>query len=792
MLEFVEGETLARSLARGAMPIEEASTSALQIAEALEAAHENGIVHRDLKPGNVMVTRRGPGEGARLRAREDGMNRATIGRTRTRRPSNALHRTSACVLGTAAYMSPEQARGAAVDRRTDIWSFGCVLYEMPTGRQPFPRARPSRTTDARVLRARSGLGALPDRDTGARCATLVERCLRKDPRHRLRDIGDALLELEALPDETAATDESGGARQRRREYVWAAVALLALATAVIAVAARHTPAPDTRAVAFTVQASQGGVLDVGQPLSPDGRKLAFVAASSGGATLIWVRPIDSPTPRALEGTDGASNVFWSPDSQELGFFAGGRLKRIPAAGGAAQVICSIPGVEGASWGSRGVILIGTRGTLLQVSAAGGEPVPATALNAAAGDQFHERPDFLPDGRHFLFVVLSGGLNHFQAFVGDLDSNERLELPGIRSGARFAATGHVLFTRNNALMAQRFDVARLTLSGEPFQIAERAAGGNTTPFSASTNGSVAYLAQPDTQTEVQWFNRAGTPLGVAGPRGRYFNQELSPDDARIALDLLTEGNVDIWTLDIATSVRSRVTTHEAAEFAPTWSPDGRSIGFTSYRSGVGNLYRREVDVVAASDTLVQQSATEQRLSDWSRDDRYLIYEQDGQTAGEVNIWAVSLGGRPETIRVTNTPFINHNPRLSPDARWIAYESNEAGQFEVYVQSFPRDGARQQVSAGGGLTPRWRPDGTELYYLTGEGVVMARSVTVVGDTLRLGLPSRLFGANVAFTGVGRVLNVSSDGRFLLNVVPADRAPSSLVVLHNWVHSGSAPAP
>ena len=426
-----------------------------------------------------------------------------------------------------------------------------------------------------------------------------------------------------------------------------------------------------------------------------------------------------------------------------------------------------------------------------MSAAGGEPVPATALNAAAGDQFHERPDFLPDGRHFLFVVLSGGLNRFQAFVGDLDSNERLELPGIRSGARFAATGHVLFTRTTRSWrngstppGSRCQASRSRLPSARPEATRPLLGVDERQCGVSR---AARYADGAAMVRPRW-NAARR----RGPRDRYFNQELSPDDTRIALDLATDGNVDIWTLDIATSVRSQSHDHEAAEFTPIWSPDGRGIGFTSYRSGVGNLYRREVDVVAANDTLVQQSAIEQRLSDWSRDDQYMVYEQDGQTAEEVNIWAVSLGGRPETIRVTNTPFRNHNPRLSPDARWIAYQSNESGQFEVYVQSFPREGARQQVSAGGGRTPRWRPDGKELYYLTGDGVVMARSVTVARDTLRLGLPSRLFRANVAFTGLGRVLNVSSDGRFLLNVVPADRAPSSLFVLHNWVHSGSAPAP
>jgi dipeptidyl aminopeptidase/acylaminoacyl peptidase len=331
------------------------------------------------------------------------------------------------------------------------------------------------------------------------------------------------------------------------------------------------------------------------------------------------------------------------------------------------------------------------------------------------------------------------------------------------------------------MAQKFDVATFALAGEPFQIAEY--GGAQffrNPFSASANGGVAYLARPDTQTELQWFDRSGTPLGVAGPRDDYNSPELSPDENRIGFDIATNGNYDIWTLDIATAIKSRVTTNKAADYQPLWSPDGRTIGFTSYRSGIGNLYRREIDVVA-DDTLIQESTIEQRVSDWARDDSYLVYEQDQPTSGDqqaaADIWAVSLRGPPDPIRITNTPFNERNPRLSPDARSIAYESNESEQVEVYVQSFPQPRARQRVSAGGGRNPRWKPDGTELYYLTDDGALMARSVNTAGDALRLGPPSRLFRANVSFVGgPGRVLNVARDGRFLLNVVPAHRRRSS----------------
>jgi Tol biopolymer transport system component len=794
ILELVEGQTLAVWIALGAMErtgagstltVVNAVAIARQVADALDAAHERGVVHRDLKPANIKIAPDG-----RVKILDFGLAKLhSAVSSASEAPSPTV--TSGVVLGTAPYMSPEQARGKAVDRRTDVWAFGCLLYELLTGRQAFPAGETATDTLVRVVASDPDWTALPAA-TPFSVRRLLERCLRKDARNRLRDIGDALLELEEQP-ELAPPPISAVVVRRRPAVLTAAAFVVPAVLAGALVAWWRAPAIDTRPVAFSVEAPERGALDVGEPLSPDGRKLAFVASVGDGEPVIWIRRVDALAPQALAGTEGATYVFWSPDSQHVGFVADGRLKRVPVTGGGVQVICTAcdrQGFQGVSWGAMGVILIGTRGPLLQVAASGGEPQPATQLDTAAGDQWHTGPAFLPDGRQFIFNVRSGGFANEQAYVASLDAPDRRALEGIRSPARYAPSGHLLFRSGTALMAQRFDVDTLTLSGDAVEVAERAAGGNTALFSAAADGTLAYLALADTDTELRWYDRAGTDLGLAGPKGSYLNPELSPDDLRVAVDRNIDGNVDIYLLDLTTGIVSRVTRDNAADFNPIWFGDGRALGFTSYRGGLGRVYRREVDVVAA-DALVIETAVEQRAFDWSDDGRYLVYVQEqpataSATEGE-DLWAVPLdtdSGVP--VRITYDAANEAGARVSPDVRWIAYESNESGRPEIYVQSFPDPGAKRQVSAGGGRTPRWKHDGTELYYLTPDGTVMAVSVSPSGDGVRYGAPARLFDADVAFTGLGDVLSVARDGRFLLNVVPADRAPPAIVVLQDWLAS------
>jgi len=792
VLELVEGPTLEDWIALRAARRSGSNLSlrnalgdsvaiARQIAGALDAAHERGIVHRDLKPANVKVAPDG-----RVKVLDFGLAKAR-GATETAGQPTAttLHTDAGVVLGTVPYMSPEQARGVAVDRRTDIWAFGCILYELLTGRPAFPSGQTASDTLAAVLARDPDWSALPA-SVPSRLRKLVARCLEKDPRERLRDIGDALPDLRDGPDETAPSADSAR-RSDRRAIVLGVIALLATAAAAyFAVSSIRRPSGVGR-TAFTVRAPEGGELTVGQPLSPDGTKLAFIAPTSAGAPMVWVRPIDSITARKLEGTEGATDVFWSPDSQNLGFFADGRLKRIPAAGGAIQSLCSVDSPQGGSWGSQNVILIGTRGPLLRVSAAGGTPTAATTVDLQANEQFHLGPDFLPDGRRFLFAAQGKGLSTLQAFVGSLDSDERRALDGVHSAVRYAATGHVLFTRDGGLLAQVFDADKAQLTGEPFQAADRVAGTNgRIPFSVSANGSLAYLSVPDRETELRWFDHFGVPQELAAPKGTRQAAALSPDGTRVAFQSVSQGNWDIWVRDFSTGGETRVTSDPGPDYSPIWSPDGRALLFTSYRFGFGRMFRIEIGGGANAEAPLRENKVEQRGSDWSADGLYVAYEQnDPENYRQSDLWAVAVKDGSDPIRLTSTDADEHTPRFSPDVRWVAYQSNESGRNEVYVLPFQHSGRRQAVSVGGGRDPRWKSDGTELFYLADDGGVMAVSVTTTPDGARFGPPKRLFRADVELNGLlDRALNVSTNDRFLIEVVPADRAPSSIVVLQNWV--------
>ena len=805
ILELVEGETLAERIARGPIPIGEALILAGQIADALEAAHEKGVVHRDLKPANVKITPEG-----RVKVLDFGLAKihefAGGAQNASQSPTlSAVQTMGGVILGTAAYMSPEQARGKSVDRRADVWAFGCVLYEMLTSRQTFPNGETVSDTLAGILTRDPDWQALPP-STPQKIHALLERCLRKDAERRLRDVGDARVEIEearAEAEPRAAAPASG----RRREFALAAFALVFFLTTAAG------------AIRFFLKPTAGAEtvrLDVAPPLnsgassfsiSPDGRKLAFVTGPS--PRLIWVRALDSGTAQPIPSTDPVASVgrgggfFWSADSEYIAFVTqDNKLKKVAATGGPAQLLCSVSAGVGndscyGTWNAEGVIVLGndsSPGPLLRVSA-GGEPVPATELDKSRKEQSHRYPYFLPDGHHYLYLATGSDARDRVAYVGTLNSKERHPLEGIAAEVKYA-NGHLIFIRDGALMAQPFDIKRLALTGQAFAIANPfvPSASLAGPFSVSLADSLAYRATIINATgavssQLAWFDRNGRQAALAGPEGEYVGPELSPDGNSVAFARGAPRN--IWTLDIAKRLASPLTSGSSDDSNPRWSPDGKTIAFQSVRDGVASLYSRAVGVVA-EDKLLLKTESAKTLSDWSRDGKYLAYTDSG------DIWALPLSGdsksseAPKPIQITKTFFTEVFPRISPDGHWIAYVSNESKQVEVYIQSFPEPGFKQQVSTGAGSNVvRWSWDGKELFYFgQNRAGLFSVSTRSAGASLVVGAPVFLYPPPP--TGRSDILSVSADGRSLRQLIgatAATEAPANagstigITVILNW---------
>ena len=793
VMELVEGEDLSQRIARGAISLDDALCIAQQIAEALEAAHEQNIIHRDLKPANVKVRSDGT-----VKVLDFGLAKALepigsmpggVSMSPTITTPAMTH--AGVILGTAAYMSPEQARGKPVDKRADIWAFGCVLFEMLSGRRPFPKEETVSDTLAGILKGEPAWNALPA-DTPQQIRTLVERCLRKDVRRRLPDIAQARIELDEARSEPIPAAERAPAPHRLR-FLWpAATALSLLAAAGLAAWVILSPVPEQVVARFDVAPPPGAtplppfgrMMDVGQPLSPDGRMVAYVATAEG-KEVIWVRSLDSSTARPLPGTEDATRPTWSPDSQYIAFFAQGRLKKVAIEGGPPSVISNEAGRE-VAWGSGNVILIGGGGKpLRRVSAEGGETTLATEFGPA--ETTHDYPEFLPDGRHFLYMARHGGTpEDWDVFVGRLDSNERQLLPGVHAGVRYSPTGHLLYLRDRTLMAQPFDVDRRDLTGNAFAVAEGVQVGPHPPFSTSTNGSLAYLGElspPDSR--LAWFDRSGKQLAVISQSGQYDRVALSANSRWVAFDRGLD--TDIFLFDIERALTSKFVSTSAADFAAVWSADARTIAFASSRDPAGNvgpqntsgghLYERVVGVVG-EDRLLLKTDAGKIPTDWSRDGRYLAYTSRN------DVWAVPMRASDEAqpVRVTDTPFVESGGRFSPDGSLIAYQSNESGgRPEVYVQTFPGRGARQQVSVGGGSQPRWAPIGTELFYVAPDLTLMSVSIKADGGELHARSPVPLF-QSLAFQRDSEY-DVSSDGRFLLKLPGEGPRAASITVIVNW---------
>jgi len=792
VLELVEGPTLADRIALGRITLDEALPIARQIADALEAAHERGIVHRDLKPANIKVRADGM-----VKVLDFGLAKALESRAIASDPSLSPTITSPAVtregiiLGTAAYMAPEQARGKSADKRADMWAFGCVLYEMLTGRCAFPGAEVAETL-AGVIRGEPDWHALTD-ETPAPIRRLLRRCLVKDPKGRVADASIARIEIdEAL---SGATDvpTTATAVQRRERFVWATVLTVVAALAVSALVwslRAAPPAGEMRLDITTPPTADPGSLAI----SPDGRRIVFVATSDGVSKL-WLRSLESGNAAPLAGTDGAVAPFWSPDSRAIGFFTttDGQLKRIDIDTRSLKVLGNAPLGTGGTWNQDGTILyshLASGREVSRISATGSEPSPATRLGAS--EPTHQFPQFLPDGRHFLYYTLDA--KPAGVHVARLDGAETKRLFDADSPAVFAPPGYLLFLRQGTLFAHAFDPVRLELTGNPFRVADQLDWDLPPPLSASATGILVFRTGSTRATETRplvWFDRSGKEIRTVKTTNPGTRPSLSPDGRQVALmGGIVAGPPQITLLTLDRDISSRFTSSGAINLDPVWSPDGRQIVFSkANNTGTFDLYSkptttdREEELVLAT----APGTFAAIASDWSSDGKYLLFDTT-DSKFNFDMWALAMTGDRKPFPVVQTTFQEKGAQFSPDGKWIAYESNETGRFEVYLRAFPNGGRAVPVSASGGAQVRWRRDGKELFYIALDGRLTAVPIQVnssgqiePGAPMPL-FPTRLGGAVQALERQQYV--VALDGqRFLMSTVPDNISPSPITVVLNW---------
>jgi serine/threonine protein kinase len=818
VMELVEGDDLSQRIARGALPLEEARSIGIQIASALEAAHDEGIVHRDLKPANIRVRPDGT-----VKVLDFGLAKALEPAALAGDPSYALTISSpailtgaAVILGTAAYMAPEQARGQTVDRRADIWALGAVLFEMLTGTRAF-KGQDIVETLAAVINQEPDWTRLPAALPPA-LGTYLRRCLEKNPKQRFADAQDVRLALEGAFDAPPVTPALTATLSDGRR-AWGAAIVFALMAAAIAVpAVRHLR---ENAPALPLETR----LDIVTPsteypedfaLSPDGRQVVFVASGDGSPRL-WVRSLDGTVAQPLAGTESGSAPFWSPDGRAIGFFADGSLKRINATGGSPQTLAPVTGrSRGGTWNADGIILFAASeaGPLFRVRESGGEVNAVTKLDR---HRTHRWPVFLPDGRHFLFAAVgqpnvdgihlgsldSQAITRLTTTPADLNESAGAYLPDTSGSAGAGASGWVLFVRTGTLVAQRLDLEKRLLTGDPVTLANPVAVNVPTgqgALSVSASGVIAYRARTSDTSQLQWFDRAGKAVGTLGApdNGRLATPAVSPDGRRAAVYRNTEGNGDLWLLD---GIRASKLTFDAAiEGFPLWSPNGQSIVFRSRRTGTWDLFQKSSSGAGAEERLLESAQTKTPLG-WSADGRFLLY-QSADPQSDNDLWLLPMNGRSRSGSPTvflKTPFAERWARFSPDGRWVAYQSNEAGRDDIYIRPFREPAgpgssgqnpatadAQWPVSNAGGIHPRWGPYGRELYYLNPAGDMMGASISVSGGVITVGAPVVLFHTRISGGGTdqnqGPQFDVASDGRFLI-VNRLDSGAAPITLLQHW---------
>jgi Tol biopolymer transport system component len=783
-MELADGQTLVERLLSGPLPPEQLLKVSIEIAAALGSAHAAGIIHRDLKPGNVMLTKSG------VKLLDFGLAKTALPAVKsssaTSLPTEMPRAITqqGTILGTFQYMAPEQLEGREADARSDIFSFGAVIYEMATGRKAFEGKSHAALISAILKDEPAPVSAIAPMTPPA-LDRVVKTCLAKDPEDRFQTAHDIKLQLQWIAEGGSQVGLPAPVAHRRKSRERLAWGLAAAATAIAAIFAvgfvRRAPARP-HAVRFEI-ANPEGITTIDAPrISPDGRHLAFNATDSSGKSRIWVRPLNALVAQPLAGTEGTTRPFWSPDSRSLAFFAEGKLKKIEVSGGPAQKICDAPRGADGSWGSEGFILFdGTPiDPIYRVSAAGGTPVAAVKAEASRKETEVGWPEFLPDGRHFLYMV-SGQKPEDSAYrIGSLDSTESKALAPAQTLVSYAPPGYLLFVRDKTLVAQPFDAKALKTTGEPIPLAEHIGTDSVglARFSVSRNGTLAYRTG-ETGDRFLWVDRSGKEGDVVGDPGDSRNPAFSPGGDRLAFDLVDprRGKTDVWIRDLKRGVSSRFTFGADGSSAPLWSPDGKRMVYTV----VNDLFEKAAE--GLSDEKLLLKTEELKVAcDWSRDGRYIAISSQGKETGW-DIWVLPMIGDRKPVPFLKTSFAELKPVFSPDGHFLAYQSNESGRVEIYVQSFPGPGGKWQISTSGGNEPRWRADGKELYYRAPDQKLMAVDVQT-GNSVTAGAPRPLFPGRFDTSIARNHFLPTADGRRFLTVAPLGReAMTPTTVVLNW---------
>ena len=790
VMELVEGDTLADRLARGRLTAHEALTIARQIADAIEAAHAKGIVHRDLKPANIKVT-----PGGVVKVLDFGLAKAAEGTPfQDQLPTVADVTREGTVVGTAAYMSPQQARGEAVDRDADIWAFGCVLFELIAGHKAFD----GRTTSdiiANVLQQepdwRAAVSFAPPE-----AVRLVRRCLTKERAKRLRDIADARLEIEEMlageaaqsRSFAAATPPTSRSTSRRR---WIAPAIAA-ALLLGAAGGAFVPRMVGRGTTGTV-AADASVFGMWEPagdslylfvdpiaVSPDGRQIALVTNGADGQSHLWLRSLDALEAKKLENTEGAQFPFWSPDGRSLAFAARGELRVMDLSRGLVRTLTSLPrGMTGGSWSRNGTIVISEGFTTLRrIPAAGGSPTSVPAPGPTGDARLVGAPRFLPDGRHFLYYAGGERATEGAIMLGDLDTPTRSTILQVGSTASYASPGYLLYVRNGELVAHRFDTTANQLVGDPSVLGRGLwLAVPSIAVSASDTGVLAFATQPVPVTQLTWVDRSGRPMGTVGEPGQWVHTALSPDERTVAAEQLDSrsGFGVIWAIDVGRNVVSRVTDVSSRGMAPIWRPRGDRIAFTNSSTPTMPIVAVPTDGSGREEQLVPE-ATLGQAGDWLTDGRLVFH-----TRGD--LWSIRPGDSKPTPLV-QTSFREGFGKVSPDGRWLAYVSDESGRPEIYVRPLDGGSGRWRISQSGGMQPRWRRDGGELFFLSAAGRLMAAPIRA-GAAFDAGAPVDLsIETERDILGGRYVYDVADLGRRFLVIRRITReSPAPMTVVLNW---------